>query len=305
MRDPEPTPPPVSPHLGMVVGITAASTASLFIRLAQSEASSLAVAAWRLTLASLILAPIALTTRRTELRGLSRREWLLAVGSGLLLAAHFATWISSLALTSVSASAVLVSVYPLFVGILSHLFLGERLSRRVALGLVVATAGSATIGLGDAGAGRHQLAGDLLALLGAATAAGYFLIGRRLRGRLSLLGYVFPVYGTAAVALMALSLLASVPLTGYPSTTWLWLLLLALVPQIVGHSSLNWALGHLSATYVTLAALGEPIGSSLLAWVVLDEPVTVPTAIGGALILAGIVIATRQGGTRGRPGRSS
>lgn len=305
MSDPERTPPPVPPHLGMVVGITAASTASLFIRLAQSEANSLAVAAWRLTLASLILAPIALATRRTEMRGLSRREWLLAAASGLLLAAHFATWISSLALTSVSASAVLVSVYPLFVGIFSHLFLGERLSRRVALGLVVATAGSATIGLGDAGGDRHRLAGDLLALLGAATAAGYFLIGRRLRARLSLLGYVFPVYGTAAVTLMALSLLASVPLTGYPSATWLWLLLLALVPQIVGHSSLNWALGHLSATYVTLAALGEPIGSSLLAWVVLDEPVTVRTAIGGALILAGIVMATRQGRGRRRPDRSS
>lgn len=305
MSDPERTPPPVPPYLGMVVGITAASTASLFIRLAQSEANSLAVAAWRLTLASLILAPIALATRRTEMRGLSRREWLLAAASGLLLAAHFATWISSLALTSVSASAVLVSVYPLFVGIFSHLFLGERLGRRVALGLVVATAGSATIGLGDAGESRHQLAGDLLALLGAATAAGYFLIGRRLRARLSLLGYVFPVYGTAAVALMALSLLASVPLTGYPSATWLWLLLLALVPQIVGHSSLNWALGHLSATYVTLAALGEPIGSSLLAWVVLDEPVTVRTAIGGALILAGIVMATRQGRGRRRPDRSS
>lgn len=284
--------PSFSPYLGLVLGVLAASTASTFIRLAQREVSSLAVAAWRLTLASLALAPIALGARWAELRALTRREGALALGAGLLLALHFATWITSLSMTSVAASVVLVSTSPLFVGLGSHLLLRERLTRPIALGLIVAVAGSVTIGMGDLGRGSHHLLGDLLALIGALAVAGYFLIGRRLRARLSLLGYVFPVYATAALALMAVAALARVPLMGYSSSSWLWLLLLALVPQVVGHSSLNWALRHLTATYVTIAALGEPIGSTALAWLVLRE-LPPPAAIGGgALILIGIAIAS-------------
>jgi drug/metabolite transporter (DMT)-like permease len=281
------------PHLALVVGVLAASTASPIIRLAQAEVNSLAIAAWRLTLASLILAPVTLATRREELRGLARRDWLLMLGSGAMLAVHFATWISSLAYTSVAASVVLVSTSPLFVGLGSFLILREHLSRPLVVGLAVATIGSVIIGLDDWGQGTHRLTGDLLALAGALSVAVYFLIGRRLRARLSLLAYVFPVYSTAAVVLMAVAALARVPLGGYPSIHWLWLLLLALGPQITGHSSLNWALRHLPATYVTLAVLGEPIGSSILAWIILGEIPGIITLIGGALVLTGIAIASR------------
>lgn len=282
------------PLAGLVIGILAASTASTFIRLAQGEMLSLAIAAWRLTLASLILAPFALALRWQELRGLTRQEWLLALASGALLALHFASWITSLALTSVAASVVLVSTNPLFVGVASYFLFKERPGRAMVIGLIVAVIGSAVIGLGDLGQGQDSLVGDLLALLGGLAGAGYFLIGRRLRARLSLLGYVFPVYSTAAVLLIALALVTRAPLTGHSTTTWLWLLLLALGPQIVGHSSLNWALRHLTATYVTLAALGEPIGSALLALIVLGEPPTIAALIGGALILAGIAIASQK-----------
>jgi drug/metabolite transporter (DMT)-like permease len=284
---------PFPPYLALIVGVLAASTGSIFIRLAQAGGvESLAVAAWRLTLASLMLAPFGVATRRAELRSLTRREWLLALASGLLLAIHFATWISSLALTSVAASVVLVSMTPLFVGVGSYLLLRERLNWPMVLGLAVATAGSIVIGLADLGEGTHRLAGDALALMGAVGGAGYLLIGRRLRTRLSLLGYVFPVYGTAAVLLMIVALLAGAPLGGYAPGVWLWLGLLALIPQIVGHSSLNWALRHLTPAYVTLALLGEPISSTLLAWAVLGEEPTWMTALGGGLILAGITVAT-------------
>ncbi len=289
---------PIPPALGLLTGVTAASTASIFIRLAQEQVDSLAVAAWRLTLASLILLPLALLTRRDELHSMSRREWALALGSGLLLAIHFASWITSLALTSVAASVVLVATAPLWVGLASYLLLGERPGRWMTAGLAVALVGSAVIALGDLGQGSHRLAGDLLALVGALAGGGYFLIGRRLRARLSLLGYVFPVYGTAAVLLLVAAALTRTPLGGYAPVNWLWLLLLALVPQIVGHSSLNWALRHLSATYVALAALGEPIGSTLLAWALLDEPPTWQALLGGTLILTGIAIASRPDKTR-------
>jgi len=285
--------PSFPPRLVLVAGVLAVSTASTFIRLAQADIDSLAVAAWRLTLAAGILAPVALLTRRDELRSLSRREWLLALGAGLLLALHFAAWITSLALTSVAASVVLVTTSPFFVGGIAHLFLGEKLSRPLLLGMSVALAGSVIIGLGDAGGGAHRLTGDLLALVGALAAAGYFVIGRRLRRRLSLVGYVFPVYGTAAIALLLMASLAHAPLSGYGESTWLWLLLLALIPQLLGHSSLNWALGHLPATYVSLSVLGEPLGSILLAWIVLSESPTASAVCGGALIMAGLVIAGR------------
>ncbi|MFN2283162.1 MAG: DMT family transporter [Anaerolineae bacterium] len=288
------TKPAIPPALGLAVGVTAASTASTFIRLAQGSMTSLAVAAWRLTIATLILAPFAVTTRRAEWRTLSRREWGLIVASGLLLAVHFYTWITSLALTSVAASVVLVAVAPLFVGAISHFFLKERMSRRMVIGMAVALAGSLIIGLADAGEGAHQLVGDVLALLGALAVAGYMLIGRRSRARLSLLGYVFPVYGTAALALMGAALFSGVELTGYPAQAWLWLVLVAVFPQIVGHSSLNWALGHVSATFVALAVLAEPIGSTLLAWLVLKEPPTFTTLIGGVLILIGIAAASAK-----------
>jgi drug/metabolite transporter (DMT)-like permease len=158
--------------------------------------------------------------------------------------------------------------------------------------ILVAMVGSVLIGLGDLGDGAHRLWGDVLALLGGLSGAGYFLIGRRLRARLSLLAYVFPVYGTAAVALMAAMLLSGLPRVPQQPQTWLWVLLMTLGPQILGHSSLNWALRYLSATYVTIATLGEPIGSALLAWWLLGERPSPWAVVGGALILAGIGVAS-------------
>jgi drug/metabolite transporter (DMT)-like permease len=161
------------------------------------------------------------------------------------------------------------------------------------IALVVAIVGSVIIGVGDLGEGTHRLLGDLLAVIGAMSGAGYFLIGRRLRRRLSLLAYVFPVYGTAAVILMTVMLVAGLgPVPQHPQT-WFWLVLMAVGPQILGHSSLNWALRYLSATYVTIATLGEPIGSTLLAWWILDEQPTAWAVGGGMLILSGIVVASR------------
>jgi drug/metabolite transporter (DMT)-like permease len=283
----------VPPILGLIIGVAAASTGSTFIRLAQESMPSLSVAAWRLMLGSLILAPFAIRTSRDEWRRLSTRAWGLIAASGLMLAVHFYTWITSLALTSVAASVVLVSTNPIFVGLISHLLLEEKLSRAMVIGLVVSVLGSAVIGLEGTGAGNHRLAGDALALAGAAAVAAYMLIGRSLRTRLSLLGYVFPVYGIAALALLLTAVLTGAPLTGYPSRAWLWLFLVALIPQVIGHTSLNWALGHLSATYVALAVLAEPIGSTLLAWAILQESPTGQTVLGGLLILLGITLATR------------
>lgn len=279
-------------YFGVGIGVMMVSAAAILTRLAQVEAHSLVVAAWRLTLATLVLTPITLTTRRAEIRRLDHREWTGALMAGLLLALHFATWISSLAHTSVAASVMLVTTSPIFVGLASHLLLRERLSRRMVGALVVATAGSLLIGLGDLGEGTHRLWGDLLAIAGAVSGAGYFVIGRRLRAQLSLLTYIFPVYATAALVLMVVVLVTGLPAIPRQPLTWLWLLLMALGPQILGHSSLNWALRYLSATFVTVAIMGEPILSTLLAWWLLGEAPSLWAIAGGGLVLTGIAVAS-------------
>ena len=298
--------------LGLGLGLSAQSTASILIRYAQADgANSLIIAAWRLTLASLALLPLMLWRYWPELKRLATRVWVLAVVSGVFLGLHFATWISSLAYTTVASSVVIVSSSPLFVALLSAIALRESPPRAVRQGMVAALAGIVVIGLvdlctpggcpapADLWQGRAFL-GNLLALAGAVAIAVYFIIGRSLRHEhdgqpgISLIPYIFLTYGTASLTLLASTLVLRLPLTGYAPRVWLWFALLALVPQLLGHSSYNWALKYLPATYVSVILLGEPIGSTLLAVLLLGE---IPSALklaGGALILAGIVIASQN-----------
>jgi drug/metabolite transporter (DMT)-like permease len=285
--------PPISPYAGMAVGVVMVSTAAIAIRFAQRGAPSLSIAAWRLTLAALILAPIVLSHYRDELARLTRSELARATVAGIFLAVHFATWISSLEFTSVAASVVLVATNPLFVGLLSPLVLSEPVPRLMLTGILIAVLGSGVIGLDGLGGGSAPLRGDLLALVGAVCAAGYMMIGRTLRRKLTLLTYIFVVYGVAAILLLVIALVGHQPLRGFTAETYGWFLYLALGPQLIGHTSFNWALRYLSAAYVTVTLLSEPIGSSLLAWLLLKEPPTRLEVLGGALILAGIAIASR------------
>jgi drug/metabolite transporter (DMT)-like permease len=234
-----------------------------------------------------------LSRHRDELARLTRSELIRAAIAGLLLALHFATWISSLEFTSVAASVVLVATHPLFVGLLSPPILREPSPRLMLVGILVAVTGSGVIGLGDMGGGRDPVLGDLLALVGAACAAGYFIMGRTLRRKLSLLTYIFVVYSVAAITLLVVVGVGRQPMGGFAPETYGWVLYLALGPQLIGHTSFNWALRYLSAAYVTVTLLSEPMGSSLLAWVLLKEPPTGLEGLGGALILVGVAIASR------------
>jgi drug/metabolite transporter (DMT)-like permease len=300
--------PPVPPLMVIAVGILAVSTASIFIRYAQVYADSLVIAAYRLAIATLVLIPFAVP-RRQELRRLSKGQLGLAVLSGIFLAFHFATWITSLAYTTVASSVVLVTTTPLFVALLTPFTLKEPLSKMAGIGMVFALFGSGIVGISDTCTlAGFQLRcpplsefiqgkaffGDLLALSGAVAAAGYVLIGRRLREKLSLISYVFTVYGIAAVTLILFVLVNGHALFGYPMPAYLWFVLLALIPQLVGHSSFNWALGFLSATYVAITLLGEPIGSTMLAFFLLAEKPTLLKVFGAILIFAGILVSSRS-----------
>jgi len=262
--------------------------------LGPEKAPPLGIAAGRLVLASAILTPVALARGAPrELRALGRRDLLFALLAGVALAVHFATWISSLSLTTVASSVVLVETNPLFVALASHFLLRERVSRLTAVGIVVAVVGGALVSLGDFTLSGWALLGDLLALVGGLMAAAYFLFGRRLRQRLSIVAYIWPVYAAAAVVLLAICWLSGQRLSGYTPATYLMILLLAVGPQLLGHSSLNYALGQLPATLVTVAALGEPVGSAVLALLLLGEVPGWPVLAGGVLILVGIALAGR------------
>jgi drug/metabolite transporter (DMT)-like permease len=277
-----------------VVGIAAVSTASIFIRYAQREAPSLVIAAYRLGIATLLLTPLALSRHRDELRQVTRRELGLALLSGAFLGAHFASWVSSLDYTSVMVSVVLVTTSPLWVALASPFLLRERVRIPMLAGLALALGGGVLIAVGAGGDSTEtQLVGNLLALGGAWAVTAYWIIGRNLRARLSVIPYTWLVYGTAAVALWATVLIARLPVTGYSAETYTWFALLAAVPQLVGHSSFNYALAHLSAVYVSVATLGEPVGSTVLAMILLGEVPTLVQGVGGVLILAGILLASR------------
>jgi drug/metabolite transporter (DMT)-like permease len=280
---------------GLLLGIVAVSFGSILVRLAQAEAvPALSIAAWRMVFACSLLLPYAGARHAAELRSLTPRERWLLVASGAFLGLHFATWIASLAYTTVASSVVLVSTGPLFVGLGSWVFLRETPSRRLLAGLGVAVAGTLVISWGDFGGGRNALLGDLLALAGALAVAGYLMIGRRVRAQRSLVAYIAPVYGVAMLTLLAAAAAARSPMLGFPPVSYLWLVCLGLGPQLTGHSSLNWALRHLSATHVAMATLAEPIGACLLAWALLGELPSPLVALGGAVTLAGIWLATRE-----------
>ncbi len=286
------------------------ASSSIFIRLAQDEnVPSLVIAAWRTLLASAILVPLALLRRRTELRGLQRRDWLLAALSGFMLGLHFATWISSLAYTTITSSTVLVATVPLWVGLASPFVLDEPLTSAVKTGILIAMFGAIVIGVADLvnweGTGAllansaeasRPLLGNTLALIGGITSAAYLLIGRKLRQGLSLLSYTAVVYGMAALTLLTFALANGENMFGYPPQVFALFLAMALIPQMVGHSSLNWALSFLPAAFVSVAVISEPIGASVLGMVFFQEYPGPIVLLGSILILIGVLMTSRGQG---------
>ncbi len=293
----------------LFIALLAVSTASLFIRFAQADgAPSLVIAAIRLTIAAVILAPIAWLHHREELKRLTRRDYLLGIFAGAFLAVHFATWISSLEYTTVASSVVFVATGPLWVALLSPLLLNERLTRIAVIGLALAFGGGAVIGLADACViqnGLHcpQLSqvlhgramwGNFLALCGAWAVSGYLIIGRKVRAKMALVPYIFLVYSIGALVLILWVFAAHETLFHYSPQTYGWIFLLAVIPQLIGHSTFNWLLKYLSATMVAVTTLAEPIGSSILAFIFLKETPSLAVVFGGALILIGIYLTAKQ-----------
>ncbi len=274
----------------LVAVVIAISLSAIFARLADAPGGVLAL--WRMVFATLLIAP-------AGLRGLrrappSRAALVPALAAGLLLAVHFATWLSSLAYTTVAASVTLVTTVPLWVALFAWLG-GTRPTRGALVGLGLALAGGAAIGFGDLHGGSAPLLGDALALMGAWSVAGYFLLGRKAqRAGLSTSAYAGLAYATAAVALVPLPWLLGAPYFDWPAASWAWIVAMAAVPQLVGHGGLNWANRHLDPTLVATVTLLEPIGAGLLAWALFAEVPGVGVLLGAPVLLGGVALVIRH-----------
>ncbi len=284
----------VSPRrvwLVLSVALVAVSLAAIYIRLA--NAPGVVVALYRMAIAALVMLPVTLRgLRRTPLTGRSLR---LTLAAGALLALHFAAWISSLSFTSVAASVSLASTSPLWMALLAWLFLGTAPSLGLLTGVLLAVAGAATIGFGDLAGGTEPLLGDGLALLGAVAGAGYILLGRVVqRSGVGLDAYAGTAYAVAALLLLPLPALFGQAYLAYPAATFAWVALLALVPQLIGHTGINFAAKHLDPTLVATALLLEPIGSGLFALLLFGEVPSALTLVGAGVLLLGVLVTLRS-----------
>lgn len=275
----------------VALGVVVVSFAAPLIRLA--EAPPLAVAMYRNLFATAILLPLALVLKRDELRSLSRSD-VLALGlAGLLLAVHFGSWVPSVTLTTVAASTVLVSTTPLWSAALARVFLGERLRRVVAIGIGIAFAGAILISGFDFTVSARAFAGDMLALVGAASVAGHRIVALGPRRRVSILPFVAVMYGVCAIVLSLVVVASGTRANGFEAETWLWIALLALGPQVVGHTLFNVLLREVDVTVLAVAIMGEAIGATLLALALFGEVPSTGAIAGATLLLAGIFVAVR------------
>ena len=286
------------PYIALFISIVSVSFASIFIVSIQNNVPSLSIALYRLLFTTLLLLPFVLLNKKTrdELGNLPRSTLLIMVGIGLVLAAHFALWITSLGLTSVASSVILVTAHPVLVGPISHFFLKERLSYINSIGITISVVGVVILVFGNYGLSAMTLEGNILAMLGGIAAGVYILGGRKIRKTVSVGSYAFVVYGVGTIALLFICLFFKAPVYGFSLESYGIILLMAVVAGIFGHTLYNWTLEHVRASLASVSLLGEPIGSTLLAFAIpgINQIPSQYTILGGGIILAGIYLTARN-----------
>lgn len=281
--------PPFNPYFAVVIGVIAVSTSAVLVKLAGSAPASI-TANYRLLFAVIIMSPIILLYYRNELKQVQKKDWILAIFAGIFLAFHFILWFASLNYTSVASSVVLVTLQPIFAFLGTYLFFKERFTAGAVISMVIALLGSVIISWSDFQISGLAFFGDILALLGAIMITSYFLMGQNVRRRLSLMTYTFLVYGVSTVTLFIYNVSLGYSFVGYPTSYWWIFLALAIVPTFLGHTMFNWALKWLSTSTISMAIVFEPIGASLLAYLVLGEEVTWSQFLGGTIVMFGLFL---------------
>lgn len=278
----------VHPYIPIALGILTVGFSAVFVKLASADAG--VTAFYRMFLSVVIMLPIFVLFYRNECREMKRKDWLLCAAAGVLLAIHFVLWFESLHYTSVASSTVLVALQPIFALAGTAVFFKEKVNMKMAVSVLIALAGSFTIGWQDFQISGMALFGDALALAACLFVTAYLLIGQDARQRLSLITYTFIVYSVSSAVLFLYVLLIGESFTGYPASDWLWFLALALLPNLLGHTLFNWAVKWVSTNIISVAILFEPVLAAAAAYFILDEKLYTIQLIGGSVVLTGILL---------------
>lgn len=274
-------------YLFLAVGLVAASQSGNLIRLGQAH--PVAIAAWRLLLASVMLAPFA-GRQLSVLKKLNPKEWVLLVLAGGALAAHFFTWIGAVQKTTVANAAMFFAVNPILTATGAYFVFKERFTPKLLVSIALGLTGVAVIGGSDLHFSREHIFGDVLALICSLIFTIYFLLGKRLRQRIPTQTYVTAVYGAAAVFSFLTMLSLGIPLASYNRQTWLCFVLMALIPTMIGHTSFNNALQYISAGRISAATLSEPLLAGLVAYFAWGESISTGAAVGYLLICGSVLV---------------
>lgn len=281
--------PPFNPYIAVVIGVISVSTSAVLVKLAAGVPAAV-IANYRLLFAVIIMAPYVLIKHRDQFKVIKRKDWILSIVSGIFLAFHFILWFESLNYTSVASSVVLVTLQPVFAFVGTYLFFSERFSLGVIISVIITLFGSTIISWGDFQVSGLALFGDLLAIGGAIAITAYFLCGQQLRRSLSLLTYTFIVYSISSLTLIIYNIIMNNSFIGYNSKQWLIFLALAIFPTFFGHTLFNWALKWLSTATISMAIVFEPIGATILAYLILGETVTYSQWLGGTIVIFGLFL---------------
>ncbi|CAH0344558.1 DMT family transporter [Bacillus sp. CECT 9360] len=284
--------PKFNPYLALAIGVASVSASAILVK--ASSGSSGVIAFYRLLFTVLLMLPFFLVKNVSELKMLSKKDFFLSIIAGVFLAFHFILWFESLNYTSVASSTVLVTLQPLFAFVGAFLFFKERFSVTAIISGIIAIAGSLIISWGDFQISGLALWGDILALTACALITAYLLFGQAVRKRISSTTYTFVVYGISTITLFLYVLVSGESFGPYPAIDWIYFILLAVFPNLLGHSLFNWSLKWLSTTTISMAILMEPVGASILAYFILDEKIIWTQALGGIVIIAGLMLFLRD-----------
>ena len=289
---------PVPLWIIFTAGIIAISFSSIFVKL--SEAPISVSGMYRLFFTNLLMLPI-MWKYIPEIRKLSGKDWLLMIGSGIALGLHFLLWMASLRYTSVASSTVLLTLEPIFVLAGAFIVYRERTTAMAVAGICLAVVAAMMIGAKDFSISGGALQGDVLSLLGTAAVAVHMLLGQKLSKHISSLLYSFVVFFVAGICFALYNGFNGYSFVHYSVKEWGLFLLLALVPTVFGHILFNWALKYVNAASVSSAVLGEPIGATILAWMMLGETINWVQIVAGFLLILGVWVFLRHNHVRYEP----
>lgn len=276
------------PYIAIAIGVISVSLSAIFVKL--SSAESAVIAFYRMLFSVFIMSPVFLLKYKSELKLLQKRDWLFSIVAGVFLAFHFILWFESLNYTSVASSTVLVTLQPIFAFIGTYVFFKEKVALQSIVAVIVAVSGSLLISWGDFRVSGAALYGDVLALIACVFITGYLLFGQDVRKRLSLMTYTMVVYSVSTITLFFYVLFMGQSFGPYESIDWVWFVMLAIVPNLLGHTLFNWSLKWVSTNAISVAILFEPIGAAILAFFIFNENLILSQVIGGIIVILGILL---------------